>query len=60
MNTSVQWMRIGIDLTSFPSYIGNDIEWFQNIPLLEFPRQQYEDCLNEFISNLSRENMIQE
>jgi hypothetical protein len=51
LDTSVQWKRIGIDTTGFPNYIGEDIEWFQNIPLLQFPRKQYETCIDKFIKN---------
>lgn len=36
---------MGIDKTDFPTYIGKDIEWFQNIPLLEFSLEQYETCV---------------
>lgn len=50
-DTSVQWMRIGKDMTGFPNYIGKDIEWFQNLPSLHFSRQQYEDCLDVFMKN---------
>jgi len=46
---TVQWRKIGIDMTGFPSYIGKNIEWFKNVPSLEFPRKQYETCLNKFI-----------
>ncbi|WP_278281471.1 hypothetical protein [Tepidibacter mesophilus] len=42
---------MGIDRTGFPTYIGKDIEWFENIPLLEFSRNQYENCLNTFIQS---------
>ncbi|WFD11931.1 hypothetical protein [Tepidibacter hydrothermalis] len=52
INTLVQWKRIGIDRTVFPTYIGKDIEWFENIPLLEFSRNQYENCINKFIKSL--------
>ena len=48
METSVQWKRIGIDTTGIPNYIGKDIEWFRMIPLLEFPLNQYQNCLNGF------------
>ncbi|WP_371365958.1 hypothetical protein SRRS_05200 [Sporomusa rhizae] len=48
-DTSVQWTRIGIDRTGRPNYIGRDIEWLENVPSLHFLRQQYEDCLNEFM-----------
>jgi len=47
-NNSVVWMRLGIDKTGFPNYIGNDIEWFQNISPLTFSRQEYETCLTKF------------
>lgn len=53
IETSVQWKRIGIDTTGIPNYIGKDIEWFRTIPLLEFPLNQYENCLNEFKKSMS-------
>jgi hypothetical protein len=51
MDDAVQWKRIGIDKTNFPNYIGEVIEWFQKVPLLEFSRQQYEACIDKFISS---------
>lgn len=48
----VQWLKIGIDKTGFPTYIGETIEWFENIPPLEFLRSQYEECLNKFLQEL--------
>lgn len=52
---SVQWARMGIDRTGFPNYIGRDIEWLENVPSLHFLRQQYEDCLNGFMSDCRTE-----
>lgn len=50
-DTSVLWIRMGIDTTGFPDYIGKEYEWFQGVPLLEFPQQQYEACISEFTRN---------
>lgn len=50
-DTSVYWARMGIDKTDHPNYIGRDIEWLENVPSLNFSRQQYEDCLNDFMSD---------
>lgn len=47
---AVLWQRIGIDITGFPGYIGREVKWLDNIPVLEFPREQYESCLNKFLT----------
>jgi len=53
--TSVQWARVGIDRTGFPTYIGKDIDWLENVPSLHFLRKQYEVCINEFMNDCNSE-----
>lgn len=56
-DTSVQWARVGLDRTGFPTYIGKDIDWLENVPSLHFLRKQYEDCINGFMSGCNSDEV---
>ncbi|WP_196140654.1 hypothetical protein [Aliikangiella sp. G2MR2-5] len=48
-DTSIIWHRLGLDKTDLqsPPKIGLDVEWYDQVPALEFALDDYQSCMSE-------------
>jgi hypothetical protein len=51
----ILWSRIGLDATksSDPAQVGEEVRWFEGMPVLAFKRDEYEACVKAFQDDAS-------
>jgi hypothetical protein len=52
----IVWHRIGSDISQSmePRRVGEEVAWFESIPPLRFPRNDYEACVASFVNAAKR------